>query len=470
MRKTKIICTLGPAVDTEEKLELLMKNGMDCARFNFSHGTHEEQKVRMDRLRKVRENLDLPIPILLDTKGPEIRLKTFKEGKVEIVKDQIFTLKNKEIEGTNTEVSVSYKELYLNVKPGTNILIDDGKVSLSVEKIDGKDVVCKVLVGGKLSNRKSINIPNIMIPMDYISDVDYKDIMFGVEQKVDFLALSFVRTPQDVLDVRKILEENDASQIKIISKIENMEGIKNLEGIIKVSDGIMVARGDMGVEVAFTKIPQIQKKMIEKCYRAGKIVITATQMLESMIQNPRPTRAEVSDVANAIYDGTTCIMLSGESAAGNYPIESVSAMAAIAAETETSINYKENFANNQLKLNKSVPNAISTSVCDAAHYIDAKAIIAISKMGITARTISSNYPAIPIIAEVVDEVALRQLNLCFAVKPVKAPLYSNVEDMFAGAVALAEKTEMVKKGDTVVISGGSIISGKGSDMLKIQKI
>lgn len=470
MRKTKIICTLGPAVDTEEKLRELMLNGMDCARFNFSHGTHEEQKVRMDRLKKVRDELNLPIPMLLDTKGPEIRVKTFKDEMAILKEGQDFTLFSDDRVGDENGVGLTYSKLAEAIKINTAILVDDGKISLKVKEIVGKNIVCKVLVGGKISNRKSINIPGVYIPMDYISPVDEADIIFGIQQGIDFVAASFVRTARDVYEIRKVLDDNGAKQVKIISKIESVDGVKNLDSIIEASDGIMVARGDMGVELSFKKIPQIQKKMIEKCYRAGKFVITATQMLESMIQNARPTRAEVSDVANAIYDGTTCIMLSGESAAGKYPIEAVKAMSEIAEETEKAIDYKENFANNQLKLNVNIANAISIASCNAAHYINAKALVVLSKSGRTARLISSNYPAVPIIAEVIDEVALRQLNLYFAVKPILTCKYDSVEDMLKESIKIAKYSKIVKEEDLVVVAGGSVIDGEESDMIKIQKI
>jgi pyruvate kinase len=325
MRKTKIICTLGPACDDESLLREMIQNGLDCARLNFSHGTHEEQLVRINRVKKIREELGIPLPILLDTKGPEIRVRTFKNGKIVLKKGQEFTFSpDFDLVGDETIVGLTYPNLGLYVKPGVIILADDGKASFEVVRIEGKNVVTKVLNDTSLSNRKSINIPNVIIDMPYVSETDRSDIIFGCENCVDFIAASFVRRPEDVLDIRKLVEEYDKSgKIQIIAKIENTEGIAKMDEIIAVSDGIMVARGDMGVEVPFKMLPKIQKELIEKCYRSGKIVVTATQMLDSMQQNPRPTRAEVSDVANAIYDGTTAIMLSGESAAGLYPLQSV---------------------------------------------------------------------------------------------------------------------------------------------------
>lgn len=343
MRKTKIICTLGPACDTEEQLKNMIQNGLDCARLNFSHGTHEEQKVRIDRVKKVRQELGIPLPILLDTKGPEIRVRLFKNKKIDLKKGQEFTFcSDYDLIGDETKVGLTYPDLAKYVyEPGVKILADDGKVSFEVVRTEGKNVVCRVLNDASLSDRKSINIPNVIVDMPYISEVDRSDIIFGIQECVDYIAASFVRRKEDVLALRKLLDQYDTSgKIRIISKIENTEGIEKMDEIIEVSDGIMVARGDMGVEVPFKMLPAIQKRLIDKCYKAGKIVVTATQMLDSMQTNPRPTRAEVSDVANAIYDKTTAIMLSGESAAGKYPLESVTTMKDIATFTESNIDFK----------------------------------------------------------------------------------------------------------------------------------
>ena len=343
MRKTKIICTMGPAVDSDEAIRSLISSGMDCARFNFSHGTHEEQKVRMERVKRLSAEMGHPIALLLDTKGPEIRLKDFEDGSAELQAGQSFTLHTSDEPGTAEGIGITYSGLSYCVSIGTRILIDDGKIAMFVERIDGTSVVCRVINGGTVSNHKSINIPNLNIPMPYISDVDRNDILFGISQDVDFIAASFTRTADDIRKLRKLLNDNGGKRIQIIAKIENTQGIENLDEILQVSDGIMVARGDMGVEIPFRELPGIQKTIINKCYLTGKHAVTATQMLESMTHNPRPTRAEVSDVANAIYDGTTAIMLSGETAAGDYPTEAVRTMADIAEAAEKNIDYKERF-------------------------------------------------------------------------------------------------------------------------------
>ena len=395
MRKTKIICTLGPACDDEVVLKQLIKNGLDCARLNFSHGTHAEQKVRMDRVKKVREELGIPLPILLDTKGPEIRVRLFENKKVELKKGQEFTFSSDyDLIGNESIVGLTYPDLavYVN-KPGIIILADDGKVSFEVLRIEGKNVVCKVLNDATLSDRKSINIPNVIVDMPYISEADRADLVFGIQECVDYIAASFVRRKEDVLAVRELLEQYDTSgKIRIISKIENTEGIEKMDEIIEVSDGIMVARGDMGVEVPFKQLPKIQKELIQKCYNKGKIVVTATQMLDSMQTNPRPTRAEVSDVANAIYDKTTAIMLSGESAAGKYPIESVSAMREIAEFTEENINYEKRFKEYSVDLGDGFLAATCNSAVNAAYQFNAKAIICATNNGLTAFNLSAYHP------------------------------------------------------------------------------
>lgn len=451
MRKTKIICTMGPAVDDEDKLAKLMTSGMDCARFNFSHGTHEEQKVRMDRVRKVSSELNMPVALLLDTKGPEIRLKDFENGSVILEKGQTFTLDtDKDTLGDNTRIGLTYDKLSKYVEIGTNILIDDGKIALKVTDIKGSSVICKVVNGGKISNHKSINLPNMSIPMPYISEADKSDILFGIEQKVDFIAASFVRTADDVKKLRKLLKDNGGERIRIISKIENGQGVNNLEEIIEASDGIMVARGDLGVEIAFEKIPSIQKKMINMCNEKGKIVVTATQMLESMTQNPRPTRAEVSDVANAIYDGTTAIMLSGESAAGAYPVESVKTMAKIALTAESSIDYYSAFERDHSQMEPNVVNAVCASAYSAAEYLDAKAIIVMTRSGRTARTLSSFHPPCPIIAVTIDDIGLRQLKLTWNVTPIAANELDSPDALLEHALDKARDTKVVKKGDKVI--------------------
>ncbi len=470
MRKTKIICTLGPACDDEEILKNMIKNGLDCARLNFSHGTHEEQKVRMDRVKKVRSELGIPLPILLDTKGPEIRIRLFKDNKVELKKGQEFTFSaDPDLVGDETKVGLSYPNLakYVN-KPGIKILADDGNAMFEVVRIEKADVVCKVLNNCKLSNRKSINIPNVVIDMPYISKADREDIIFGIEECVDYIAASFVRRKEDVLEIRKLLDQYDTSgKIRIISKIENTEGIEKMDEIIEVSDGIMVARGDMGVEVPFRMLPKIQKELISKCYRAGKIVVTATQMLDSMQVNPRPTRAEVSDVANAIYDGTTCIMLSGESAAGKYPLESVSAMRDIAQYTETNIDYAKVYDDANLNLGDDFLSSICNAAVTCAYQINANAIICVTNHGQTAFKLSAYRPQCPIIAITVDEKACRQLNLAFGVHPVYAEKKSNTDELFLYAIEKALETGVVKKGDKVIITGASFIGDAVTDTIKL---
>ena len=470
MRKTKIICTLGPACDDDAMLKKMILNGLDCARLNFSHGTHEEQKVRMDRVKRIREELGVPLPILLDTKGPEIRVKTFKDGKVELVEGQEFTFcSDPNVEGDNTKVGLSYPDLakYVN-KPGIKILANDGNVAFETIRIEGKDIVCKVLNSSYLSNRKSINIPNVVVDMPYISKVDREDIIFGVQECVDYIAASFVRRADDVKQIREILDEYDTSgKIRIISKIENTEGIEKMDEIIEASDGIMVARGDMGVEVPFRMLPKIQKELIEKCYKAGKIVVTATQMLDSMQVNPRPTRAEVSDVANAIYDGTTCIMLSGESAAGKYPLESVSAMRDIAAYTETNIDFEKRYDDANLDLGDDFLSSICNAAVTCAYQVDAKAIICVTNHGQTAFKLSAYKPSCPIIAITVDQKACRQLNLAWGVHPVYAEKKSNTDELFLYAIEKALETGIVKKGDRVIITGASFIGDAVTDTIKL---
>ena len=470
MRKTKIICTLGPACDDDEMLKKMILNGLDCARLNFSHGTHEEQKVRMDRVKRIREELGVPLPILLDTKGPEIRVKTFKDGKVELVEGQEFTFcSDPNVEGDNTKVGLSYPDLakYVN-KPGIKILANDGNIAFETIRIEGKDIVCKVLNSSYLSNRKSINIPNVVVDMPYISKVDREDIIFGIQECVDYIAASFVRRADDVKQIREILDEYDTSgKIRIISKIENTEGIEKMDEIIEASDGIMVARGDMGVEVPFRMLPKIQKELIEKCYKAGKIVVTATQMLDSMQVNPRPTRAEVSDVANAIYDGTTCIMLSGESAAGKYPLESVSAMRDIAAYTETNIDFEKRYDDANLDLGDDFLSSICNAAVTCAYQVDAKAIICVTNHGQTAFKLSAYKPSCPIIAITVDQKACRQLNLAWGVHPVYAEKKSNTDELFLYAIEKALETGIVKKGDRVIITGASFIGDAVTDTIKL---
>lgn len=472
MRKTKIICTLGPAVEQEEMLRELILGGMNCARLNFSHGTQEEQKARMDRVKKVRRELNRPVALLLDTKGPEIRLGLFEHGFEMLEEGQEFTLcADASVSGNKERAGITYPYLAEHLKPGTRVLIDDGNIGMVVLRTEGENVVFRVLNGGKVSNRKSINIPDVEIPMEYISEADQKDILFGIAQEVDFIAASFVRSAQDILDVRKLLVDNGGGKIQIIAKIENMQGINHAEEIIAVSDGVMVARGDMGVEVEFTRLPAIQKQLIRKCYEAGKIVITATQMLESMMHNPRPTRAEISDVANAVYDGTTATMLSGESAAGAYPVEAVTTMARIAEETEKSIDYVKRFHERQVNLGDNISCIIAEAACAAAHRCNAAAIVVLTRNGYTAELISGFHPKCPIFAGVIDEQGARQLTLAFGVQPFYAQEQESAESLFDYAVEIARKSGMVSAGDTIVIvAGDNLKQGKPNNMLKLYRM
>jgi len=469
MRKTKIICTMGPACDDEKLLKEMIKNGLDCCRLNFSHGTHEDHKIRMDRIKKIRNELGVPLPILLDTRGPEIRVGLFKGDKVELTKGQTFTFTNDINDlGDENHVGLTFPNLAKNVKPGVKILADDGKVSFEVKEISGTNVICEVLNNAPLSNRKSINIPNVIVDMPFLSEQDKKDLIFGIQECVDYIAASFVRRPEDVLEIRKLLDEYDTSgKIRIISKIENTEGIEKMDEIIKVSDGIMVARGDMGVEVPFKMLPKIQKELITKCYYSGKLVVTATQMLDSMQQNPRPTRAEVSDVANAIYDRTTAIMLSGESAAGKYPLESVTAMKDIAVYTEQNINYRKAFKDNNLNLGNDFLSVICNAAVTAAYQTNAKAIICVTNHGQTGFKLSSYRPDCPIIAITVNEKACRQLNLAWNVFPVYAEKKDSVEELFKYAIEKALETGIVSKGDKVIITSASGVGCAITDTIKL---
>ncbi len=468
MRQTKIICTMGPSVDSDEKIKELMLCGMDAARFNFSHGSHEEHKVRMDRIKRIAKELNLEIPLILDTKGPEIRLRDFEKGFVILEDGQTFTLyADENVVGNQEGCSVTFPYLAEDIKEGDEILIDDGLVSITVKEIKGQDIICKVKNGGKISNHKSINVPGVEIDQNYISEKDRKDILFGIENDVDYIAASFVRREDDVKKLRKLLNVNGGEKIKIIAKIENQSGVENLDKIIEIADGVMVARGDMGVEIPFRELPSIQKSIIEKCYKKGKLVVTATQMLESMTEHPRPTRAEVSDVANAIYDGTTCLMLSGETAAGKYPVEAVKAMAAIAEYTENQIDNKERFFSAQLKLNEDIPNTIASASVDASYFLDAKAIICMSATGRTALLTSFYRPEAPIIACVTDEKACRQLRLYFGVYPIKAPYTESQDEMWKNSIKLSLSTNIIEKGELAIIIKGSMTGYQYADTMQI---
>ena len=472
MRKTKIICTIGPACESEEKLRELMLAGMNVARFNFSHGNHKEQLVKFNRVLKVREELHLPVATLLDTKGPEIRLRDFEGGKAELAAGQLFTLTTDEIIGNRKRASISYKNLKNDIDVGMTILIDDGLIEMTVEQINGNDIICRVVNGGFVSNHKGVNVPGAILSMPYISTVDREDIIFGIEHGFDYIAASFARTKEDILEVREILKAYN-SNIQIIAKIENMQGIDNLKEIIDVSDGIMVARGDMGVEVAMEEVPILQKKMIKMAVEQGKHVITATQMLESMIKNPRPTRAEATDIANAIYDGTTAIMLSGESAAGLYPIESVKTMARIAERTEQDINYRCRIQKLQFSDNGNVDitTAISYATCTVAMDLHAAAIITVTMSGFTANMIARYKPGCQIIGCTVDEKVYRQLNLLWGVNPVLISKENTTDELFEEAVFKSKRAGLIKTGDTVVITAGVPlgIAGK-TDMIHVVEV
>lgn len=472
MRKTKIICTIGPASESEEKLRELMFAGMNVARFNFSHGSHKEQLVKYNRVLKVRKELGLPVATLLDTKGPEIRLRDFEGDKVELVSGQQFVLTTEEIMGTAERATISYKNLKNDINVGTTILIDDGLIEMTVEEIKGEDIVCKVINGGFVSNHKGVNVPGAILSMPYISEVDLADIVFGVEHGFDFIAASFVRTREDIQEVRKIVEDR-GSKIKIIAKIENMQGIQNLEEIINVADGIMVARGDMGVEIPLEEVPILQKKMIKMAVAQGKHVITATQMLESMIKNPRPTRAEATDIANAIYDGTTAIMLSGESAAGLYPVEAVKTMSRIAERAEQDIDYRGRMqrVKEDRQETPDITTAISYATCSVASDLKAAAIITVTMSGFTANMIARYKPGCQIIGCTLDEKVYRQLNLLWGVKPVMIQKERTTDALFEEAVFKAKQAGLVKTGDTVVITAGVPLGVVGkTDMIHVVEV
>ncbi len=468
MRKTKIICTLGPSTDKDDVLKQLMLEGMNVARFNFSHGTHEEQGKRLQQVQKLREELNLPIASLLDTKAPEIRLRELKNGKAMLNTGQKFVLTTEEILGDENKVSITYKDLVNDVKSGSRILIDDGLIELGVEEVTDTEIFCYVVNGGMISNKKGVNVPNVELSMPYISDKDYEDIVFGIENDFDFVAASFVRTADDILQIRRIFEEKNCHNINIIAKIENMQGVNNIDEIIRVSDGIMVARGDMGVEIPLEDVPVIQKMIIKKVIEAGKQVITATQMLDSMMKNPRPTRAESTDVANAIYDGTSAIMLSGETAAGMYPVEALKTMVKIAIRTEQDINYTARFKMRQTLSNPDITNAISHATCTTAIDLNAAAIITVTQSGKTARMISKYRPDCNIIGGSMHQKVCRQLNLSWGVTPLEIQKKDDANELFEHAVDMASKAGLVDMGDITVITAGVPLGVSGTtNILKV---
>lgn len=470
MRKTKIICTIGPATESEEKLTEMMQAGMNVTRFNFSHGSHEEHKRKYARVIKISQALNLPVATLMDTKGPEIRLRDFEGGSAQLTTGQRFTLTTEEVSGTAERASITYKNLLQDIQPGITILIDDGLIEMKVEEMTETDIICRVINGGPVSNHKGVNVPGAKLSMPYISDTDREDILFGAEMGYDFIAASFVRCREDILQIREILDEHK-STMKIIAKIENMQGIENIDEIIEVSDGIMVARGDMGVEVPMEEVPILQKKMIKKAVAQGKHVITATQMLDSMIKNPRPTRAEVTDVANAIYDGTTAIMLSGESAAGQYPIEAIKTMARIAERAEEDIDYRARLQRSKSTENIDITTAISYATCTTAMDLKAAAIITVTMSGFTAGMISRYKPDCPIIGCSVNPRVCRQLALTWGVSPILMRKEQTPEDLFEEAVCAAKKAGLIQAGDTVVLTAGVPlgVSGK-TNMIRVVEV
>lgn len=470
LRKTKIVCTIGPTSSDEATIEKMCKAGMNVARLNFSHNTHEDHAERIATIKKVREKLNLPIAILLDTKGPEYRIKTFKNEKIFLNAGENFTFTSEEIDGDEQRVSVNYKDLPKEMNKGDIILLNNGLLSFEVTDCTETEVNTKVLIGGELSNRKSMSFPNKTLKQIYLSEQDKADILFGLEHDIDFIACSFVSCKQDLIDVKEFLKANGAPDIDIIAKIENRSGVDNIEEICEECDGIMIARGDMGVEIPFEELPYIQKKLITKCRLLGKRVITATEMLESMIHNPRPTRAEISDVANAVYDGTSAIMLSGETAAGQYPVEAVETMALIAKSTEDNIHYAKRFRNRDFQIKNTV-DAISHATCGMAIDIDASAIVVCSLSGMTARMVSRFRPHVNIIGFTTSEKNWRKLSLSWGVVPVMGENYNSTDVMFYTATQKTKEVLGLEKGERIVLTGG-VTNGKSgnTDLIKVEII
>ena len=470
MRKTKIICTLGPSTDKDGVLRELIANGMNVARFNFSHGSHEEHKGRLDLLKSLREELGKPVAALLDTKGPEIRLKDFKNGTEMLEAGQTFTLTTRDVEGTKEICSITYKDLPQDVAPGGTIMLDDGLIKLQIQTVNDTDIVCTVLNNGKIKNKKGVNVPGVHLSMPYMSQRDKDDIIFGIEQGFDFIAASFVRTAQDVYEIRNLLNEYD-SNIRIIAKIENREGVNNIDSILAAADAVMVARGDLGVEIDFTELPGIQKTIIDRSFSFGKPIVTATQMLDSMIVNPRPTRAEISDVANAIYDGTSAIMLSGETAAGAYPVEALKTMSAIAERTE-----QEGFhlRGRTMDFNPgkiSVSDATAHAACLTARDVNAAAIVTVSESGTTARLLSKYRPQQPIIACVMREQVQRQLSLSWGITPLMMSLAHSTDELIEMSTALAKENGYLHNGELAVVTAGVPVGVSGTtNMIKIHMV
>ena len=467
MRKTKMICTLGPSTDQEGVLRELVANGMNVARFNFSHGSHEEHLGRFEKLKAIREELGKPVAALLDTKGPEIRLKDFKNGTEMLEAGQTFTLTTREVEGTKEICSVTYKDLPQDVQPGGTIMLDDGLIMLHIEQVTDTDIICTVLNSGKIKTKKGVNVPGVHLSMPYLSQKDREDIIFGVQNGFDFIAASFVRTAQDVYDIRNLLNEYD-SNIRIIAKIENREGVNNIDSILSAADAVMVARGDLGVEIDFTELPGIQKDIIDRSFSFGKPIVTATQMLDSMMVNPRPTRAEISDVANAIYDGTSAIMLSGETAAGDYPVEALKTMSAIAERTENEEHYR---SQRHAEIQISVSDATAHAACLTAKDVNAAAIVTVSESGNTARLLSKYRPKQPIIACVMDEQVQRQLSLSWGITSLLMGPAHSTDELIEMSTALAEKNGYLHNGELAVVTAGVPVGVSGTtNMIKIHMV
>ena len=470
MRKTKIICTLGPSTDQEGVLRELVANGMNVARFNFSHGSHEEHLGRFEKLKAIREELGKPVAALLDTKGPEIRLKDFKNGVEMLEAGQLFTLTTRDVEGTKEICSITYKDLPQDVQPGGAIMLDDGLIKLQVQTVNDTDIVCKVLNNGKIKNKKGVNVPGVHLSIPYMSQRDRDDIIFGVQQGFDFIAASFVRTAQDVYDIRNLLNEYD-SDIRIIAKIENREGVNNIDSILAAADAVMVARGDLGVEIDFTELPGIQKTIIDRSFSFGKPIVTATQMLDSMMVNPRPTRAEISDVANAIYDGTSAIMLSGETAAGAYPVEALKTMSAIAERTEQESHYLRGRLVEANNGKISVSDATAHAACLTAKDVNAAAIVTVSESGTTARLLSKYRPEQPIIACVMKEQVQRQLALSWGITPLMMPLAHSTDELIEMSTSLAKENGYLHNGELAVVTAGVPVGVSGTtNMIKIHMV
>lgn len=470
IRKTKIVCTMGPNLFEKHLIAPLMKAGMNVARFNFSHGTYETHQHYYDEVCRIRDELGLPIATMLDTKGPEIRVRSFKNGRVALQNGQLFTLTTDEVEGDEERVSITYKELPQDIAVGSSILIDDGLIGMQVERIDGADIVCRVLNGGVVSNNKGVNIPNAHLSMPFISEKDHQDILFAIKNGYDFIAASFTRCADDIMQIRHILQENNCHTINIIAKIENMEGVENIDEILRVVDGVMVARGDLGVEVPLEDVPSLQKKLIQRGIAAGKPVITATQMLDSMIKNPRPTRAEATDVANAIYDGTSAIMLSGETAVGAYPVEAVETMVRIALRAEADVDYIRRFSRDT-SASTDVTNAISHATVTSAHDLNASAIITVTKSGSTARILSRYRPACVIVGCTTEKHVWRQLALSWGTVPLMIAEESNTDDLFEHAVDAAVQNGLVHDGELVVLTAGVPLGISGTtNLMKVHVV